>query len=875
MLKTPSYIMNLFTNSIFPTLSTYLSATYGDRGKKLFHEFQRADCHLLCLPQQTFFLRRCLSAKTIPPSFRLPRRGIATIDRSLSNCELITLRQAISHNYQRISTLRQTVDSLQRRIWSIFSRRDYFHILRIVVNSSKLKKEKCAQRLDRRLQRLLDSHVRKKVDNAPNSSANKVGKTFINLSDRTVSDSEKSVLEKGLGFAVSAKKIPVKEFQVSIEDFARRIVISSLRQQRHSAPQPVTSSDAPPFRANSPYFPVNLDPNLKACFREFGVRTLQILRRVKPPEPNLSSSERLALKDLKKDDSILILPADKGNATVMISKVAYVEKMMAILNDPVHFEKINKDPTKTWEKKLCKFLLNDVFKFELISKRLYKFLRPSDARTPKLYGLPKIHKDTVPLRPIVSAVRSFNYNLGKFLVWCLTPYMDQCDSYVKNSVDFAKVVSSSKPGYSKQVSFDVKSLFTNVPVKEAVDLALELILEDDSARHPLPADILRKLFEFATSHCCFQFDGVIYLQIDGLSMGNPLAPPLSHLFMIRIEKRAMNLGLRFIVWIRFVDDIYSRLSNKDFKRVDVFVEKLNGIHPSISFTVEKETTNSLPFLQVSTSRPKGNFSNYETTVYRKPTHTNLYVRWDSEHPAKQKLGIFHTLLWSARHICSSPALYSAEKEHLLTTFTELGYPRNRLLQRVKRVENPAFGPRNKRNSIDLILPYVSKTSEKIAQAWKKSSQNYGFDNLDVSVVYRPNSKLRNLLVNPYPRDPPGQCVYEAKCNSCYKKYVGETGLLLETREKTHKTSKNSAVSIHARSCKDDSQKPPQNSQDCAAVRDDIQRTATAPRAATFDFSQISRCHHANKRMILESLEIKERKPALNENKGFSGYVFTD
>ncbi len=83
-------------------------------------------------------------------------------------------------------------------------------------------------------------------------------------------------------------------------------------------------------------------------------------------------------------------------------------------------------------------------------------------------------------------------------------------------------------------------------------------------------------------------------------------------------------------------------------------------------------------------------------------------------------------------------------------------------------------------------------------------------------------------------------------------------------------------SLHNRT-QDKSQKPQQTSQD-SAVRDDVQRTASGlavPWAASFDFSEISRCHHANRRLILESLEIKERKPALNENKGFSGYVFTD
>ncbi len=202
-----------------------------------------------------------------------------------------------------------------------------------------------------------------------------------------------------------------------------------------------------------------------------------------------------------------------------------------------------------------------------------------------------------------------------------------------------------KPGYSRQASFDVTSLFTNVPVKEAVDLAMEMILNDDDSRCFLHAMDLHKLFEYATSYCNFQFDGQDYDQIDGLSMGNPLAPPLAHYFMAMIEEKALNQGLlRPLMWLRYVDDVYVRLSKRDFDQIEDIRKRLNSVHPAIQFTSEIEKGGSLNFLDVKCGITMRKNGKYTTSVYKKPTNTNLYIRWDSAHPESQKLGTFYCLL---------------------------------------------------------------------------------------------------------------------------------------------------------------------------------------------------------------------------------------
>ena len=78
--------------------------------------------------------------------------------------------------------------------------------------------------------------------------------------------------------------------------------------------------------------------------------------------------------------------------------------------------------------------------------------------------------------------------------------------------------------------FDVTSLFTNIPMSEAIDVAINLFFEN-SPDIKFPKLEIQKLFRIATAETRFTFNGSIYDQIDGATMGSPLAPVLANLFM--------------------------------------------------------------------------------------------------------------------------------------------------------------------------------------------------------------------------------------------------------------------------------------------------------------------------------------------------------
>ena len=145
-----------------------------------------------------------------------------------------------------------------------------------------------------------------------------------------------------------------------------------------------------------------------------------------------------AIKSLKRDDSILVLPADKGWAMVVMDVVEYNRKMNSLLANSKTYKRLTTDPTLSLERKMNEMLLQ-LKKSGSITSGLYDKLRSSVGRLPLLYGLPKIHKPEVPLHPIVSFLRSPTYQLSKHLATILSPLVGNSSSYVSKAfTDFIK-----------------------------------------------------------------------------------------------------------------------------------------------------------------------------------------------------------------------------------------------------------------------------------------------------------------------------------------------------------------------------------------------------------------------------------------------------
>ena len=104
----------------------------------------------------------------------------------------------------------------------------------------------------------------------------------------------------------------------------------------------------------------------------------------------------------------MVLTADNGVALVVIDTVEYIKKAKEILEDTNTYRVIHTDPTSRLKNKLIN-ILRKIKTATGIQDNIYKRMYPTGASPPKFYGLPKIHKKNIPLRPIVSNIGSVAY----------------------------------------------------------------------------------------------------------------------------------------------------------------------------------------------------------------------------------------------------------------------------------------------------------------------------------------------------------------------------------------------------------------------------------------------------------------------------------
>ena len=172
------------------------------------------------------------------------------------------------------------------------------------------------------------------------------------------------------------------------------------------------------------------------------------------------------------------------------------------------------------------------------------------------------------------------------------------------------------------ISFDVMSLFTNIPLSEAIDIEINLLFENSPDIRFTKRE-LRKLFRIATSETHFPFNGSIFDQIDGVAMGSILAPVLVNLFMSFHEQNWIEqaTNVKATSYKKYVNDIFAVFESES--GADAFCSYLNTRHGTIKFTFEKQKDRKLSFLDILINN---NESDLRTSVFHKKSSLFGYSR---------------------------------------------------------------------------------------------------------------------------------------------------------------------------------------------------------------------------------------------------------
>ena len=227
-----------------------------------------------------------------------------------------------------------------------------------------------------------------------------------------------------------------------------------------------------------------------------------------------------------------------------------------------------------------------------------------------MYGLVKVHKfvkdGLLSFRPILLAIGTPTYKLATFLVPMLEP-LTANEYTIKDCFTFAEELQSFD---SKLVmaSFDIESLFTNIPVEETIDLCVENLFQDRTHVNNLSKDSFRELLTRTIPESLILLDQEFYKQHDGVAMGSPLGPTLANGFLCYHEKIWLqNRPSEFkpIIYRRYVDDTFLLFRSK--LHIEKFRNYLNHQHKNIKFTSDTVNENSISFLDIKITRDNSKF----------------------------------------------------------------------------------------------------------------------------------------------------------------------------------------------------------------------------------------------------------------------------
>ncbi|BHF71889.1 hypothetical protein SprV_0401495000 [Sparganum proliferum] len=265
--------------------------------------------------------------------------------------------------------------------------------------------------------------------------------------------------------------------------------------------------------------------------------------------------QRAALKGLKADKDLVIVPADKGHSTVPLDRTDYLQKAKRLLEDRQSYAPCATNPVKTLTRGINATLLA-LENSGAISPADRRIARAQDTALAHVYGLPKVYKEGVPLLPIVSFKGTPTYGLARWLFWRLKFLTANSDTTVRSASEvLEKLKGVGVLSSDVMVSFDVTSLFTSIPQDLAVE-TMELLPREkyDETENRLGHAQIIQLLQFCLE-TYFTFDGTIYEQVKGTPMGSPISGLIAEAVLQRLES-LVSRHHRPKFWVRYVDDAF-------------------------------------------------------------------------------------------------------------------------------------------------------------------------------------------------------------------------------------------------------------------------------------------------------------------------------
>jgi hypothetical protein len=353
---------------------------------------------------------------------------------------------------------------------------------------------------------------------------------------------------------------------------------------------------------------------------------------------NLNPVQANALKQLKADANFVIKPTDKNLGPAIMDTKSYTQQVLKEHLLTSTYKQLTETEAKHKMESIkatLKLLLKD--NQNLLPKSEWNYFQRSlqqHHRLPIFYGLPKIHKTPVSLRPVVSGINSLLAIFSNWVDYKLKSLLPHLKSFVKDSAKIIKDLKTlSIPGEALLFSADATSMYTNIDTGLGVK-SIQQFLSDNSDKLPpnFPTDLLLQILTIIMDNNVFSFASTYWIQLSSTATGTPVACTYAMLSFGQYKQNEILTEFKpnLFYYKRYIDDIlgiWIPSHNEGGKTWEQFTQKLNN-WGKLKWITQNPSTR-VQFLDFDIKLDNGQIS---METYQKSMNLYLYIPPSLAHP---------------------------------------------------------------------------------------------------------------------------------------------------------------------------------------------------------------------------------------------------
>lgn len=498
-----------------------------------------------------------------------------------------------------------------------------------------------------------------------------------NLTDRSLTADQRKALGVGLAFILKPRPLSESQLKGCCATFARRV---RLRWHfRHSQSKP------PRFYVPNPSWePDNVPAVLQSFTQHIEKTALERLHKApRWHRPNVPPNVLQAWRSLAQDPELVITPADKNLGTVLSTRDQYDAAVQSHVANTHKYRRLTRNHAIA---KLKRFAHRSVQIFSRLmpeTDSTHKWYRTSVAgrlnnvadSIPRFYGVWKVHKAPLQLRPIVPSFNSVTAPASEYLDYRLRPLVERLWTVLPDSSHLVRELEETHfPQDATLLTLDVHALYPSIPHQDGVQKVAEICRRFPTCIPPEEVPLLCDLLSLVLTHNVLQVNGQDYVQVHGTAMGTSVAVAYANLFMFAVEDPMVSSLLksgRVLLYRRYVDDLFVVLRGM---RPTDFTTNFNQLHPDIAVTGGGGS--EVDFLDLHIYKgPRWTLDRrFDLRTHQKRLNAYLYLPFSSYHSVASKKGFVCGELKRYVRTCSSAADFALLRTLFYRRLRNRGYP---------------------------------------------------------------------------------------------------------------------------------------------------------------------------------------------------------